>query len=738
MKSAAELSAAVTVDATWDRFVAAHPAAHFLQTSGWGALKARFGWQPARVALSGRPGAPAAGAQVLYRSVAGLRLAYVPRGPLVDWCDEQAVAAALAAVEERSRADGASVLMVEPELTDGLHARRLLAGLGYAPSPRTVQPPSTIVLDLPADDAALLAAMKPKWRYNIRLAERKGVRVRPAAPQDLPAILDLMDETGRRDGFSVHSREYYATAYKLFAPHTAAFLLAEYEGAPLAALVAFQIGDTAWYVWGASGSAERNRMPNHALQWEAMRWARARGARRYDLWGIPDDIGRLALGLRQGMGRGVSPDELPVDLERLPAGELWGVYRFKQGFGGEVVRTVGAWEKPLAALGYKLYRLGLAAQEAKQRLAAPTARRTDEPAALHAAPVTDAGEWRRVLAGLPMPHVLQSWEWGELKAQTGWRAERLRVTDRSGQIVAAFQLLLRRPVANAPLHVAYVPKGPLVDWSEAARAEAVLALVEAHARRRGALFVKVDPDVDESGEAGKLLLHTFFRRGWRYSREQVQYKNTGWTEMAGDEALLAGMKPKWRYNIRLAERRGIEVRQGAAADLPAFYALYAETGARDGFLIRPYGYYRAIWERFLTAQAESDNPAGGALLLAEHPEEETPVAGLFLFKYGDRAWYFYGASSERRRRDMPNYLLQWEAMRWAHRQGCTLYDWWGAPSEPDDHTDGMHGVWQFKQGFGAELRRHVGAWDFPVQPTAYSLYTEAAPRLLALLRRLRR
>jgi len=110
------------------------------------------------------------------------------------------------------------------------------------------------------------------------------------------------------------------------------------------------------------------------------------------------------------------------------------------------------------------------------------------------------------------------------------------------------------------------------------------------------------------------------------------------------------------------------------------------------------------------------------------------VAGLFLFRYGDRAWYFYGASSERHRRDMPNYLLQWEALRWALAQGCTVYDWWGAPTHLDDPHDGMQGVWQFKQGFGAAFQPHIGAWDFVVSPLGYRLYSEAMPRALAWLR----
>ncbi len=201
-----------------------------------------------------------------------------------------------------------------------------------------------------------------------------------------------------------------------------------------------------------------------------------------------------------------------------------------------------------------------------------------------------------------------------------------------------------------PVRVAYAPKGPVVDWADRAAVDAVLAAVESHAHTRGCVFVKIDPDVREDLAEGVVLREKLRRRGWRFSAGQIQFKNTAVTDLRPDAGeLLAAMKSKWRYNIRLAERRGIGVRQGGVDDLAAFYRLYAETGERDGFLTRPFAYYRAAWETFLRAEDDAANPAGGALLLAEHSEETAPVAGLFLFRYGRRAWYFYGASGERRR-----------------------------------------------------------------------------------------
>lgn len=739
--TARQLPSLEAADATWDAFVASHARAQILQTSAWAALKSRFGWENRR-ALVRQGGAIQAGAALLLRRGLGLTVAYVPRGPVVDWADDALVARALSALEDEARQTGAALLRLEPELPDSPAHRALLWDHGYRPSAQTVQPPSTIVLSLAGDEDAVLQRMKSKWRYNVRLAERKGVSVRVLQRDELAIFEQLMAETGERDGFALHSPAYYAAAYDLLCPQWGTFLLAEFAGQPLAAIVVAVCGPMAWYLWGASSARERNRMPNHALQWAGMRWARERGAQGYDFWGIPDEIGQLALGMDGGEGRGVAVDAIPVDLELLPSHDLWGVYRFKQGFGGEVVRHVGTWDKTIEPLGARVFYLGMEAQRLGRALVQrvrpdPLTAKTDGGLTLRH--VAQPAEWRAALADLGEAHVLQSWEWGDVKAQTGWQAQRLAWWQESaGAPVASAQLLRRRLGDGLPLAVGYVPKGPVLDWRNLQRAETVLAEIERQARQAGCIFVKIDPDVAAYAPEGIRLRTLLRRRGWRFSADQVQFKNTGWSDLrAGEDALLEQMKSKWRYNIRLAERRGIAVRRGGEADLAAFYDLYAETAQRDGFLIRPFSYYQTTWATFLRAQAVPENPAGGALLLAEHPDEAGALAGLFLLRYGATTWYFYGASSERRRRDMPNYLLQWEAMRWAMAQGCTRYDWWGAPTDLDDPDDRMQGVWQFKQGFGAQVREHIGAWDFPVDPHLYRLYTEVMPRGLGAVRRLR-
>jgi peptidoglycan pentaglycine glycine transferase (the first glycine) len=345
-----DLGAGYDADAVWDDFVAAHPNGHLLQTARWARLKTAFGWTAQRAELRTIPSPDApilGGASILYRRLPwGQKVAYMPKGPVVDWnAPDQARAVVTMARAFGTKAH-AALLKIEPELPDSPEVAARMASYGFIRSAQRVQPLSTIHIDLAADEETILSRMKPKWRYNVRLAERKGVSVRAGTAADLPAIQRLMDVTGERDGFGVHNADYHAAATAFFQPAgLMTWLLAEAEDEMLAAIAVFALGSRAWYMWGASGESGRNLMPNHALQWAAMRWAKARGCTLYDLWGIPDEVG-------------ANPDAY-AEPESWGEGGLWGVYRFKQGFGGQIVRYTGAWDMPLSRLGYALYKLAL-------------------------------------------------------------------------------------------------------------------------------------------------------------------------------------------------------------------------------------------------------------------------------------------------------------------------------------------------------------------------------------------
>jgi peptidoglycan pentaglycine glycine transferase (the first glycine) len=314
----------------WNQFLAQHPNAHLLQTGEWGELKSAFGWKPVRI-ISGN-----VGVQILFRKLPlGFTVGYIPKANVDQslWSE----------IDSVCKSQHAIFLKLEPDAWDNqfinhqshLHLRQVQ--VSFIISKHNIQPPRTIIIDIHGSEEEILAKMKPKTRYNTRLAEKKGVTVR--AWDDFESFHKMMLVTGGRDGFGVHSLEYYKRAYELLQPKgLGEILVAEYEGKPLAALFVARNGHRAYYLYGASTDEERNRMPTYLLQWEAMKWAKARGCEEYDLWGVPDE----------------EEAALEANFESRHDG-LWGVYRFKRGFGGELKRAAQAMDRVYNPLLYKLY-----------------------------------------------------------------------------------------------------------------------------------------------------------------------------------------------------------------------------------------------------------------------------------------------------------------------------------------------------------------------------------------------
>jgi lipid II:glycine glycyltransferase (peptidoglycan interpeptide bridge formation enzyme) len=242
---------------------------------------------------------------------------------VIDWADPPLCQAFFAQLNSQLRRRGALALRmelaqrIELATTDKM-MESFISTQFYPVAP--IQPVRTILLDLTADEATLLARMKEKWRYNLRLAERKGVKVRAAqSVEDIQAWYNLMQITSERDQFGIHTLDYYLQAWRIFNPRQQGRLfLAECEGQLLAGIFVSLYAKQGIYLYGASSNEQRNLMPNYLLQWEAIRWAKAQGAKQYDFWGIP-----------------------ATDAE---AEAMAGVYRFKSGWGGEVVRFVGCYQ----------------------------------------------------------------------------------------------------------------------------------------------------------------------------------------------------------------------------------------------------------------------------------------------------------------------------------------------------------------------------------------------------------
>jgi lipid II:glycine glycyltransferase (peptidoglycan interpeptide bridge formation enzyme) len=302
--------------------------ASVLQRWAWGAFKERHGWQVARDAGDGFA------VQMLLKRKFGVTIGYVPRGPVVEWIDRGAVTACFRALDGLCKREGVALALIEPDAI--LPTDFDLAKYGLSLSNLSVQPLRTITVRCDKDDDALLAAMRQKTRYNVRLAAKRGVTVRQGSADDLPLFWSLLQTTATRDAFGVHTQGYYADLLRFFPPpERGALLCAEYGGEVVAAAIVLRGGPTAIYLAGASSDMHREHMPTYALQYAALRWARDAGCTHYDLWGIPptDEPPDAAQGEQQNVRNG-----------------LWGVYRFKQGFGGEVVTYPGIFVRQYRSL----------------------------------------------------------------------------------------------------------------------------------------------------------------------------------------------------------------------------------------------------------------------------------------------------------------------------------------------------------------------------------------------------
>ncbi len=265
---------------------------------------------------------------------------------------------------------------------------------------------------------------------------------------------------------------------------------------------------------------------------------------------------------------------------------------------------------------------------------------------------------------------------------------RLAVTD-SGKIVAAASVAINR-IRGTRYSQLLISRGPVTETPTAEMFEVLGSGLRRVAADQNALHCRIEAGVPAGSKDWVALLR---RANWGPLYPPSQARSTWLLGIEGPtNDLLKRMRPKWRYNIGLAQKKGVEVRAGNSNDVETFYKLYQTTSRRDGFFIHPLSIYREVFHTYAALNQLQ-------LLFAWYRDE--PVAAVSLLRLGNVVWYLYGASSDHHRSVMAPHLLQWEGIQWAKSCGARTYDFRGVPDLPAPGQE-MYGVFRFKQGFGGE------------------------------------
>ncbi|MDX9872730.1 MAG: peptidoglycan bridge formation glycyltransferase FemA/FemB family protein, partial [Clostridia bacterium] len=312
--------------------------------------------------------------------------------------------------------------------------------------------------------------------------------------------------------------------------------------------------------------------------------------------------------------------------------------------------------------------------------------------------------FNKFVASADKGHILQSYEWGEIKGRGAWRPARILVENEQGEPCAALTILQRGIPGTGKL-IFYAPRGPVGDVDNWELMDFLFSEAKKLAQSREAVFLKIDPDIPAENEKFRDYLKSrkFVNAEKGEGFEGVQPKFVFRLDITlPEEVLFKNFHEKTRYNIRLALKKGVEIKEECTKkDLPVFYKLLKETTERDKFLVRPYDYFADLWD-YLTPR--------GYLKLFMAYYEGRPIAGTLAFLFGDKAWYIYGASSNSHRNVMPNYLLQWTMIKWAQANNCTMYDFRGVPGHLTEENP-LYGLYRFKKGFNGVYTEFVGEYD---------------------------
>jgi len=323
-----------------------------------------------------------------------------------------------------------------------------------------------------------------------------------------------------------------------------------------------------------------------------------------------------------------------------------------------------------------------------------------------ALPPENYSEYEAFIRSHPRGNIMQSALWHGVKS--GWQSEIVVCRDANGQIIGGMSVLIQR-VPLVGVSLLYAPRGPVCDLHDKAVLTALKQGADNIARRHKGYMFKMDPDTGADDHkftaiAGELDFRAFLG-GEGFETIQPRFNYRVYLDGRTEEQLLAGMTQKCRYNVRVALKHGVEIKIMGKEALDDFARLMVVTGKRDGFSVRPRGYF----EGMLDALGES-----ARLYMAYYQGQA--VAGAVTSNYAGKCCYLYGASDNAYRNVMPTYLIQWEMMRWAAQTGCAVYDFQGVSGNLSEENNPLYGLYRFKKGFGGQVDEGPGEFDYVYMP----------------------
>ena len=339
----------------------------------------------------------------------------------------------------------------------------------------------------------------------------------------------------------------------------------------------------------------------------------------------------------------------------------------------------------------------------------------------------DEKRYKEFLEGHERCNFQQSLEWGKVK--TSWKKEVILSEDVNGKIVGSLCVWIRKiPIFG---NIMYSSRGPVCDIYNEEVLKDITDGAKELAKKYNAFVLRIEPDIKTDDKKFREIITKLgykIKDNAKDFRDEIQPRFVFRLDLKGktEDEIFQGFHQKTRYNIRLAVRKGVVVKEGSREDLKDFHKIMVETGKRDDFIIRSLEYFEKMYDEM--------HPKHMKLLMAYH--ENTPIAGIIPIMYGNKTWYLYGASSNSYRNLMPNYLLQWEMIKEAIANKCDMYDFRGVSGVVDENHP-QYGLYRFKKGFGAEFTEFIGEIYIPFKPLVYKLYkiSEKAFRTIRTLKR---